>query len=157
MNTKQHLYINTCFCSVGFFLWQIVKNNLTHTQSLWHLVAGIVLYRASQKTRYRPWFVHSLLFSIRKFKIQINILKENSFSSNIYFVSSKLIVYFWIYDLFSKNPWNSFFFPRMTILRIKSNSRLRVVVLNSLFLLECVHALFENQALFPINPTTKFF
>ena len=114
-------------------------------------------YRASQKTWYRPWFVHSLLFSIRKFKIQINILKENSFSSNIYFVSSKLIVYFWIYDLFSKNPWNSFFFPRMTILRIKSNSRLRVVVLNSLFLLECVHALFANQALFPINPTTKFF
>ena len=46
-------------------------------------------------TWYRPWFVHSWPFSIRKFKILINILKEYSFSSNIHFASSKLIVYFW--------------------------------------------------------------
>ena len=70
-----------------------------------------VSYRASLKTWHRPWFVHSWLFSIRKFKIQINILNEYSFRSNILFVSSKMIVYFWRYDFFPKNPCNSFF-PR---------------------------------------------
>ncbi len=63
-------------------------------------------YRASQ---YRLCFVHPWLFLIRNFKIQISILKEHRFSSNILFVSSKSIVYFWRYDLFSKNPWNCFF------------------------------------------------
>ncbi len=108
------------------------------------------IYRASQKTWYRPWFVHSWLFSIRYFIIKINILNEHSFSSNVPFVSTKLIVSFRRYDLFSKNPWNSIFSKKWQFYA----SRYRVVVLHFLFFLECLHELFANRVLFPINPIT---
>ncbi len=92
-------------------------------------------YRASQKTWYRTWFVQSWLFSIRKFEIQINILKEYSFRSNIYVLCIIKIdcVHLKIQPFFPKiRGILFFFFSRMTI-RIISNSRFRAVSYFTLF------------------------
>ncbi len=114
-------------------------------------------YRASQKTWYRPWFVHSWLFSTRKFKIQIHIFNEYFFSSNIYFLFHQNWLCTFEDMTFFPKIRGIAFFPRMTILRIKSNSRFKVVLhfIYSLFFVKCLHALFANQVLFSINPITK--